>query len=41
MSLAIYYTPRAKQTLTAVYSFINGSFGISEADKFVAKTEKL
>jgi len=40
MSLDIYYTPRAKQPLVTIYSFINTRFGISEADKFVAKAEK-
>jgi len=41
MSLQVLYTPRAKETLSSVYNFINTNFGIKTADKFVLKTEKI
>ena len=40
MSRAIFYTPEAKETLRAVYWFIEGKFGKRSADKFVLKAEK-
>ncbi|AOM77171.1 type II toxin-antitoxin system RelE/ParE family toxin [Pedobacter steynii] len=40
MSLSIFYTPTAKETLTAVYSFIEGKFGRHSADKFLLKAER-
>jgi len=41
MSLIIYYTPRAKETLDSVYNFINTKFGTNSADKFALKAEKI
>jgi len=40
MSLEIFYTPEAKETLQVVYWFIMEKFGKRSADKFVAKAEK-
>jgi plasmid stabilization system protein ParE len=40
MSLDIYYTPRAKETLASVYNFISNKFGVNSADKFALKAEK-
>lgn len=40
MSLAIYYTPRARETLTIVYQFIQEKFGDRVADKFITKAEE-
>ncbi len=39
MSLAIFYTPRAKETLHSVHSFITQKFGVKAANKFVVKAE--
>ncbi|WP_374163848.1 type II toxin-antitoxin system RelE/ParE family toxin [Arcticibacter sp. MXS-1] len=39
MSLLVYYTPRAKETLISVYTFLNQKFGNRAADKFVTKAE--
>jgi len=40
MSLNVFYTTEAKETLSAVYSFIQEKFGTRSADKFVTKAEK-
>jgi plasmid stabilization system protein ParE len=40
MSLQIFYTPHSKETLGAVYNFINLKFGRRSADEFVLKAEK-
>jgi plasmid stabilization system protein ParE len=40
MSLNLFYTPRAKETLVSVYNFIYNKFGARSADKFTAKAEK-
>ncbi len=40
MSLQVFYTPRAKETLKSVYVFINQKFGTRVASKFVEKAEK-
>lgn len=40
MSLSIFYTPRSKQTLASVHSFIKNKFGIKASDKFIIKAEK-
>lgn len=39
MSLSVFYTPRAKETLQSVYSFISQKFGSKAANKFVVKAE--
>ncbi len=39
MNLPIFYTPRSKQTLSSVYSFIESKFGRRSADKFLTKVE--
>ena len=41
MKLTVFYTPRSKETLTAVYHFINNKFGVRSADKFLLKAEKI
>jgi plasmid stabilization system protein ParE len=41
MSLSIYYTPRSRETLAAVYHFILEKFGINSANKFLLKSEKV
>jgi plasmid stabilization system protein ParE len=40
MSLNVFYTPAAKETLSAVYFFIREKFGVRSADKFLVKAEK-
>jgi plasmid stabilization system protein ParE len=40
MSLLIYYTPYAKETLRQTYEFIKNKFGIRAADKLELKAEK-
>lgn len=40
MSLQVFYTPEAKETLQSVYHFIQTKFGIKAAEKFVLKAEK-
>lgn len=40
MALNIFYTKRAKETITSVYIFIQQKFGDHVADKFIKKTEK-
>ncbi|MEO6150067.1 MAG: type II toxin-antitoxin system RelE/ParE family toxin [Mucilaginibacter sp.] len=40
MALEIFYTERFKETLASVYHFILNKFGLSTADKFIAKAEK-
>lgn len=40
MGLAIFYTPRSKETLSSVYTFIKNEFGVNSAEKFSAKAEK-
>ncbi len=39
MSLQVFYTPQAKETLALVYDFINTNFGFKIAEKFLLKTE--
>ncbi len=39
MSLSIFYTPRSRETLASIYSFIKNKFGINSADKFLSKAE--
>lgn len=41
MSLAIFYTPTAKETLQAVYHFVENKFGQRPADKFLEKAERI
>jgi len=41
MSLQVFYTPRSKETLGAVYDFIHGKFGLKSADQFVLQAEKI
>jgi hypothetical protein len=41
MNLQVFYTPRAKETLSSVYHFIYNKFGIRSADKFMLKSEKI
>jgi plasmid stabilization system protein ParE len=41
VSLSIYYTPRAEETLRSTYHFINANFGALIADKFVLRAEKI
>jgi plasmid stabilization system protein ParE len=40
MSLPIFYKPRSKETLEAVYHFIYNKFGVKAADKFVVKADR-
>lgn len=40
MSLRIYYTEPAKETLLLLYSSIESKFGTRSADKFLLKVEK-
>lgn len=40
MSLNIFYTPNAKETLNSVYHFIQHKFGNTAANKFLRKAEK-
>ncbi|MVN20086.1 type II toxin-antitoxin system RelE/ParE family toxin [Mucilaginibacter arboris] len=40
MSLQVFYTPEAKETLQSVYHFIHTKFGLKAAEKFVWKAEK-
>jgi len=40
MALDVFYTKRAKETITSVYLFIQQKFGDSVADKFIKKAEK-
>lgn len=40
MSLPIFYTPRAKETLTSVYDFVTIKFGYKSAEKFLLKADK-
>ncbi|SFA44759.1 hypothetical protein SAMN04488511_104188 [Pedobacter suwonensis] len=40
MALSIFYTKRAKETITLVYFFIQQKFGDRVADEFIKKTEK-
>jgi len=40
MSLHIFYTPRSKETLTSVHTFIHNKFGNKTSDKFILKAEK-
>jgi len=39
--LAIFYTERAKETLTSVHLFIEGKFGVKTAIKFLLKADKI
>lgn len=41
MKLAIFYTPRSKQTLASVYNFIKNKFGLKSANKFAAEAAKI
>jgi len=41
MKLAIFYTPRSKETLASVYNFILDKFGLKPANKFASKIEKI
>jgi plasmid stabilization system protein ParE len=41
MSLQVFYTPRSKETLSAVYDFIHIKFGLKSADQFVLKAERI
>ncbi len=41
MSSPIFYTPRSRESLESIYSFIHNKFGIAAADKFVLKAEKI
>jgi plasmid stabilization system protein ParE len=41
MRLQIFYTPRAKETLSSIYNFIHHKFGIRSADEFALKSEKI
>ena len=41
MSLQVFYTPRSKETLQAVYDFIDNKFGIRSSDKFISKADKI
>ncbi len=40
MSLPIFYTPRAQETLILVHDFISQKFGAKAATKFVLKSER-
>ncbi|MFF5379624.1 type II toxin-antitoxin system RelE/ParE family toxin [Pedobacter suwonensis] len=40
MALSIFYTKRAKETITLVYLSIQQKFGDRVANKFIKKTEK-
>ena len=40
MSLQIHYTPRSKETLESIYSFILNQFGVNSANNFLSKAEK-
>lgn len=40
MSLNIFYTPTARETLISLYNFIYGKFGSRSADKFLLKAER-
>ncbi|RYY06021.1 MAG: type II toxin-antitoxin system RelE/ParE family toxin [Sphingobacteriaceae bacterium] len=40
MSLQVFYTPQAKETLTSVYNFISNNYGLRVAEKFLLKTER-
>jgi len=40
MSLQVFYTPQARETLASVYNFIDTHFGLSVAEKFLLKTER-
>ncbi|MCX2492690.1 hypothetical protein OQX63_04350 [Pedobacter sp. PF22-3] len=40
MALNIFYTKRAKETITSVYIFIQQKFGDHVADKFIKKNGK-
>jgi hypothetical protein len=41
MSLKVYYTQPAKETLLVLYTSIQSKFGKRSADKFLLKVEKL
>ncbi|RYY06681.1 MAG: type II toxin-antitoxin system RelE/ParE family toxin [Sphingobacteriaceae bacterium] len=40
VSLIIFYTPRAKETLKSVYGFIDINFGHPSAEKFLLKVDR-
>lgn len=40
MSLAVFYTPRSKETLLSVFNFIESKFGSNSARAFLRKTDK-
>jgi len=40
MGLEIFYTPRAKEAFQSTYNFIHNKFGVSAANKFLAKVDK-